>query len=141
MLIISISFFAGIKFGADDQSMRNRAAAIILLFPCSLLGLMAQILAKVAGGILSRYLSHEGDSWTERSADRQRKLDAFEKRRFDLLLKCPAVTLLISFPLLICGVYLWYWRCHPYIPYILVTLAVPAVILYLRAIVVVASSW
>ena len=123
-----------VLLSTKPNTNKDEARAVMLLFTSEVLCLLVVILTLVAKWFLSNYLVHRGESWTERSADRQRKLDAFEKWRFDLFLKSPAATLLIASPLLICGVYLWSWHRHPSLPYILVTLAVPLGFLYIAAV-------
>ena len=85
---------------------------------------------------ISRYWQHKGGSWAERWADRQRKLDALEKWRFDLLFKCPMVMLFIAFPILFYGIYRRLWSLHPFVPIVLVPLAVPVILSYVIVVMV-----
>ena len=114
---------------------------MVLLLTASSLSLVTVILVHLVRRFLAYHLVHEGESWAERSADRQRKLDALGKRRYDLFLKSPTVMLLIATPIFICGVYLWFWYRHAAFPYILVIFSVPIGFIYLAAVAAVVSSW
>ena len=103
------------RHNTDDQ-IAEIGTLVAIFYTSSLIFLLAALLAALAKLCLSNYLQHKGETWIERRADCQRKLDALEKWRFDLFLKSPTVVFLIGALLLFCGFYRQLWDIHPAAP-------------------------
>jgi len=80
-----------------------------LLYASLAISLFAAFLAMLGKQWVNRYLRNRGGSAVDKSRDRQRKLDGFEKWRFHLVIECLPVMLQLALLLLGCGLsrYLW----------------------------------